>query len=113
MGTSPSPTHQSRIYDYAREPGGKRGSALKGPQVGVGLEQAVLHCILGIFLITQKRDCSPIQPGPVASKKMLLGVYVSSDRFFNDRPLGAPRMHCTGLVGPLEGRGSELRHSVT
>ncbi|HTS08512.1 MAG TPA: hypothetical protein VMP68_23295 [Candidatus Eisenbacteria bacterium] len=112
MGTSPSPTHQSRIYDYAREPGGKRGPALKGAQVGVGLAQAVLHGVLGIFFITQQGHCSLIEPGSVESEKMLQGLGVSCDRFLNDRPLCAPRVRRGRSVGAAKERGSELRHNI-
>jgi hypothetical protein len=51
MDTFPAASHESRVYNDAREPRGKRRSALKGAQAGICFVHAILKCILCIFFV--------------------------------------------------------------
>jgi hypothetical protein len=90
MGTLFSACRESRVYDDACQPRGKRRPALKRAQADVSPAQAVLHGILYIFPVVQHSECSPIEPPGVAAEQMFLSIAIPSDGFLNDGPLLAP-----------------------
>ena len=84
MGTFAAASHESRVYNDAREPGGKRRPALKGSQAGVCLAHAVLQRILRIFLVVQHSECGVVEPACMRGEETLLGISVPSDGLLDE-----------------------------
>ena len=62
----------------------------KGAQAGERLAQALLECILGVFLVVEQGEDGPIEPACVGGEETLLGISIPSNGLLDDGPLFAP-----------------------